>query len=353
MKPARVLAVAVEAGIPVFLWGPPGVGKTAVIQELGRRLGYHVEVVIASLHDPTDFSGLPVKSDGRCVFAPPEWAVRLAQAGRGLLFLDELSTAAPAVQAAALRLVHERVVGYLRLPESVRVVAAGNPPSATEAAWELTPPLANRFLHLEWRADLPSVVDYFLGGEGALHLALPEEGWEGRIPEKRRLVASFLSVRPGLLHDLRPGTGSGPWPSPRTWDLAARFLAAGEGVLTEDELLLGVSGLVGSGAAVEFFTFLRHLDLPSPEELLSGKKGLPKEADKLMAALLAVVSHVLEGGKGLDRAAELLAEAYEAGHADVALVAAKAFCRGIREKGLAAPPSLVRLAPLLRELLGV
>src|SRR5262245_62386462 len=94
-------------------------------------MGWPCEVVIASIREPSDFAGLPVVvADGGVRFAPPRWARRLHGAGRGVLFLDEISTAPPAVQAALLRVVLERVVGDLELPAAVAVVAAANPPEA-------------------------------------------------------------------------------------------------------------------------------------------------------------------------------------------------------------------------------
>ena len=129
--------------------------------------------------------------------APPDWAVRLVRAGRGLLFLDELSTAPPAVQAALLRLVLERRVGALRLPPGVRIVAAANPRSSAADGWELSAPLANRFVHLQWTHD-HEVVVRGLGGTWP-RAALPRLDPE-RLPEAvafaRRAVCGLLAARP-------------------------------------------------------------------------------------------------------------------------------------------------------------
>lgn len=158
----EALTLAVAADLPVLLWGEPGIGKTAALTQLAATLELPLTTVIASVHEPSDFSGLPVIGDDPAEngvpMAPPDWAVQLVRAGRGLLFLDELSTAPPAVQAALLRLVLERRVGALRLPPGVRIVAAANPRSSAADGWELSPPLANRFVHLQWAHDADVVV---------------------------------------------------------------------------------------------------------------------------------------------------------------------------------------------------
>ena len=96
----EALGVAVAARVPVLLWGAPGTGKTSAIRAMAGAMGLPCETVIASIREPSDFAGLPIVVGGEVRFAPPAWARRLAEAGRGLLFLDELSTAPPAVQAA-------------------------------------------------------------------------------------------------------------------------------------------------------------------------------------------------------------------------------------------------------------
>lgn len=140
----EALTLAVAADLPVLLWGEPGIGKTAALTQLAEALDLPLTTVIASVHEPSDFSGLPIVGDDPAEqgvpMAPPDWAVRLVRAGRGLLFLDELSTAPPAVQAALLRLVLERRIGSLQLPPGVRIVAAANPRGSAADGWELSPP---------------------------------------------------------------------------------------------------------------------------------------------------------------------------------------------------------------------
>jgi hypothetical protein len=150
---AEALGVAVAARVPVLLWGAPGTGKTSAIRAMAEAMGLPCETVIASIREPSDFAGLPVVTGDVVRFAPPLWATRLAEAGTGVLFLDELSTAPPAVQAALLRVVLERTVGDLTLPDDVAVVAAANPPEQAADGWDLSAPLANRLCHLSWETS--------------------------------------------------------------------------------------------------------------------------------------------------------------------------------------------------------
>src|ERR1700682_4142659 len=109
----RAVRACLDAHVPVLLWGPPGIGKSSSVAALAARRRQPIEIVVGSVREPSDFCGLPVVAgDGHSVvMAPPAWAERLAAAGQGILFLDELSTAAPAVQAAMLRVVLDRVGG--------------------------------------------------------------------------------------------------------------------------------------------------------------------------------------------------------------------------------------------------
>ncbi|MEU6655613.1 MoxR family ATPase [Streptomyces sp. NPDC046900] len=298
----EALTLAVAADLPVLLWGEPGIGKTAALTQLATSLDLPLTTVIASVHEPSDFSGLPIVGDDPAVqgvpMAPPQWAVELVRAGRGLLFLDELSTATPAVQAALLRVVLERRVGALQLPPGVRIVAAANPRASAADGWELSPPLANRFVHLHWVHDREVVVRG-LGGvwpRAELPRLVPE-----RLPEAvafaRRAVCGFLKARPTLIHRL-PSSETrrgGAWPSPRSWEAALTLLAFGTAASVSREVLaLLVRGAVGDGPGLELLAHLDRMDLPDPESLLADPASaeLPMRGDLRQAALEAVVAAV-------------------------------------------------------------
>lgn len=277
----EALTLAVAADLPVLLWGEPGIGKTAALTQLAAALDLPLTTVIASVHEPSDFSGLPIVGDDPAEqgvpMAPPDWAVRLVRAGRGLLFLDELSTAPPAVQAALLRLVLERRIGSLQLPPGVRIVAAANPRSSAADGWELSPPLANRFVHLQWTHD-HEVVVRGLGGtwpRATLPRLAPERLSEA-VDFARRAVCALLAARPKLVHQL-PNSESrrgGAWPSPRSWEMTLRLIAfATASGVSRDVLSLLVRGTVGDGPGLELLAGLDRLDLPDPETLLADPAG--------------------------------------------------------------------------------
>ncbi|TVT45607.1 AAA family ATPase [Amycolatopsis rhizosphaerae] len=349
------LALAVSADLPVLLWGEPGIGKTAALTQLAEALGLPLTTVIASVHEPADFSGLPVVGDDPAVqgvpLAPPDWAVRLVRAGRGLLFLDELSTAPPAVQAALLRLVLERRVGALRLPSAVRIVAAANPRSSAADGWELSSPLANRFVHLQWTFD-HEVVVRGLGGTWP-RATLPRLD-PGRLHEAvtfaRRAVCGLLAARPGLVHQLPKNEANrgGPWPSPRSWEMALRLIAfAGAAGTSREVLSMLVRGTVGDGPGLELLAALDRMDLPDPEVLLADPAAvvLPERGDLRRTVLDGVVEAVRRRPERSrwNAAWTLLALALETGAPDLVVVPA-ATLAALRRDDWQVPEAIERLA---------
>jgi hypothetical protein len=338
-EPARsaqheALALAVTANLPVLLWGEPGIGKSAGMEQLAAGLDVPLETVIASVHEPSDFAGLPIIGDDPATtgvpMAPPDWAVRLTAAGRGMVFFDELSSAPPAVQAALLRVVLERRVGSLALPEPVRIVAAANPPSSAADGWHLSPPLANRFVHLHWTHDARTVARGMAGTWPSVGIPLVDPAKApGAVARARGAISGFLTARPGLAHHLpadAEGRG-GAWPSPRTWEMALRLLAVGYATGAGGEgLSAALIGAIGDGPGIELLAYLEELDLPDPNRVLADPDAfaLPKRGDRQLAFLTAVVSAV-QGDLSRRRweaCWAVLAKAVDAGVPDVAARAA-------------------------------
>ncbi|MEU3282085.1 MoxR family ATPase [Streptomyces antibioticus] len=351
----EALTLAVAADLPVLLWGEPGIGKTAALTQLATELELPLTTVIASVHEPSDFSGLPVVGDDPAEqgvpMAPPDWAVRLVRAGRGLLFLDELSTAPPAVQAALLRLVLERRIGSLRLPPGVRIVAAANPRASAADGWELSPPLANRFVHLNWAHD-HEVVVRGLGGvwpRATLPRLDPDRLAEA-VDFARRAVCGLLAARPTLVHRLPSAETrrGGPWPSPRSWDMTLSLIAFATAAGSSREVLsMLVRGTVGDGPGLELLASVDRMDLPDPESVLADPAGaeLPERGDLRQAVLDGVVAAVRgrPDRARWDAAWAVLVRALETGAPDLVVVPATTLA-SLRREDWDVPESIERLA---------
>ncbi|HEV2786550.1 MAG TPA: MoxR family ATPase [Solirubrobacteraceae bacterium] len=350
----EALGVAVAARVPVLLWGAPGTGKTSAIKAMSREMGLPCETVIASIREPSDFAGLPVVADGKVAFAPPRWARNLAEHGRGVLFLDEISTAPPAVQAALLRVVLERVVGDLELPDEVVVIAAANPPEFAAGGWDLSAPLANRFCHLDWPVEAHAFAEGLSAGWSAPVVPVLPHGWDSQLALGRGLVSAFVSLRPALavaMPDDGSSAGRG-WPSPRSWEMAALlWTAATVSAASEQARAALIMGAVGQGTGLELLNWAGEMDLPDPEEVLADPDAftMPERGDRAYAALSAIAAAVaadpteqrwLAAWKVLGRAAD--------NGADVAALAARVLAQ-CRPDGVPAPAELKRFAPVLRE----
>ncbi|MCP9235401.1 AAA family ATPase [Lewinella sp. JB7] len=344
---ALLIALATPApqgltGIPVLLWGRPGVGKSSFIEGLAHE-ELRVTTLIASIHDPTDFSGLPVLEGGKVRYAVPEWVSDFAEVTDGILFLDELSTAPPSVQAALLRVVFERKVGFTPLPAGVRIVAAANPPDLMVGGWELSPPLRNRFVHLQW--DIPE----------QLYLRSLTEGWErGVLPRidaqehARRLgewklrINGFLRLRPDSLHS-DPDENRFGFASPRSWDFAAVLLCSCEllgytlGQAADQRVVLDlVAGCLGEATAIPLVEYLANLRLPDPERVLAGTDAVDisslddAELYVFFYGLNAYLRQELDGDRLLPYSMvylQLASEAFADGRRDIIFVPLKEMAR--------------------------
>ena len=284
-KGAEALLIAIQTpapkgykGIPVLVWGKPGVGKSSFLEGMASE-NFSVLTLIASIHDPTDFSGLPIHHEGKVKFAIPEWVDQFGDDKDGLLFLDELTTAPPSAQAALLRVVLERKVGFHPLPKNVRIVAAANPPDMMTGGWELTPPLRNRFVHIQWELSPQAYIAALENGFPKAELYnIPDDQHAALLPSWKLKIGAFLKRQPSLL-ETSPEDDMFAFASPRSWDFVAALMASCEilgqapidGQSPSKACMTLLRGCIGEGAALPFLEFLKNLKLPDPEEVLDGK----------------------------------------------------------------------------------
>jgi len=369
-------------GAPAMFWGPPGVGKTAMLKTFARSVGVPLIVLSPGLDGEGAFGVTPVpvgeKKNMRITYPQPNWTDTLEDADdEGIVFIDEITTAGPQMQAPLLGLLQQRMVGRHFLGDRVRVLAAGNPPEQAAGGWDLAAPVANRMGHFEWPAPTQAAwADYMLAkkvhrpgdvkGYGAPPAGqslrdlekLVFDGWEREYPRTAGLVTTFTNRRPALLHAM-PETGnanaSRAWPSHRSWDLAARVMTTA-GILGIDEVAtdLLIAGFVGSAVSTEFVAFRSSTDLPNPEDVLTGAVQFnhdPHRLDRTMAVLASCASLVApEDAKDRDvRAAVLwnLMGTVLGTAMDTAVPAARMLSKAKLGQLKAATPVLVKLRPVL------
>lgn len=353
----KALLVCVQERIPVILWGPPGQGKTSVIKALAKDTGRHLEVLLASIREPQDFAGLPFIHEGQARLVPPDWAQRLAQTKDGILFTDEVNTAPPSVQAALLRVSLDKVAGDTHLGDDTSVIAAANPPEQAADGWDLAPPLANRFVHLEWSLPADIVQNGLAGSWPSFQTKAPDAK---ELAETKKLeaiqVAGFLTSRPDLTTRL-PDTSAEQgraYPTPRSWEMAAilsAYVTAAK--LSEGVRRLLVRGCIGQGAAAEYLTYRSNLDLPNPSDVLKApnKFVVPKRADQVYVIGAGVVAVARSRGDGptWQAAGQVLERISVAGKSDIAVSLAREWMKCRPGNETPSESTLKSLIPLMKE----
>ena len=253
----KALLSAFKIQRPVFLWGPPGIGKSEVVAEVAEELGGHMIDLRMAQMEPTDIRGIPYfnKENGKMDWAPPvdlpdeELA---SQYPIVVLFLDEMNSASPAVQAAGYQLILNRRVGKYKLPDNVVIVAAGNRDSDKGVTYRMPMPLANRFVHIEMRADFNS--------------------WQLWAVDKKihKDVVGYLSFAKQDLYDFDNKSSSRAFATPRTWCFVSDLLQD-ESSDTDTQFNL-ISGAIGEGLAVKFAAHRKLAGkMPEPSDILNGK----------------------------------------------------------------------------------
>ena len=241
---------------PVFLWGPPGIGKSELVEGIACELGGHMIDLRLSQMEPTDIRGIPFYNKDKGVM---DWAAPIdlpdaelaSQYPVVVLFLDEMNSAAPSVQSAAYQLILNRRVGKYVLPDNVVMVAAGNRESDKGVTYRMPTPLANRFIHQEMKVDFPSWQEWAV--QNNIH----------------KDVVGYLSFAKQDLYDFDSKSSSRSFATPRTWTFVSQLLEDDE---DNDTLTNLIAGTVGEGLAVKFMQHRKvAARMPKPEDILSGR----------------------------------------------------------------------------------
>jgi len=274
--PTRVKTIA-----PLFIHGSPGLGKSSIVRAICESRSIDLVDVRLAQMEAVDIRGLPVPNrDDKSV----DWLVNGSWPrdpnGKGIIFLDEMSSCDKSVQVAAYELVLDRRLGKLySVPPGYLIVAAGNTATDRAVVSTMSSALSNRFMHVELKEDQETWLKWARGNN--VHPA----------------VIGFLTFKPSMLLKMEDENLERGWPSPRSWERVSEMCH-----ICKDENLLRklVYGLVGPGAGVQFMSFYKlNIEFNDMLAILKDPKAeivIPSQADRLYAMVSAMV-YLLWRGK--------------------------------------------------------
>lgn len=290
---------------PLFVWGPPGVGKSSIFEQICKAKNLLLIDVRLTQMEPTDLRGIPVPVSKEILEAVTvmvnngtedekeitqermnekvevRWAIPgfLPQINSEngmwdgwhnghkydgfVLLLDELPNAAPSVQAGSYQLVLDGQLGEYTVPVNGVVFAAGNRETDKGGTYKMPLPLVNRFCHVEMEADFKE--------------------WQriAIVAGYNEKVIGYLSAYEGKLFEFNPASADRGFPTPRSWEMVSDILNDEDTNPGTPRKVLNalIAGAVGSGVAVDFIVHCETSGrLPDAGEILDGKiKDLTKE----------------------------------------------------------------------------
>ncbi len=289
MRPAQLipilerefLSAAEGHHTPVMMWGPPGVGKSQMVSEVAAKHGVPVIDIRLSQMEPSDLRGIPFRTGESVDWAVPAILPNATRHGeKGILFLDEITSAPPSVSAAAYQLILDRRLGAYEVPPGWAIFAAGNRQGDRGVTYAMPAPLANRFSHFEVEANLDDWSQW---------------AYENNIDDR---LIGFLRFRPELLFDFDPSRNPTAFPTPRSWEFAHRALQK----FGDQPNLLGpaLAACVGQAAGIEFSAYLANLSrMPDLDAIVEGRPAeVPRDTDLQYAVAAALVARAIRNKNG-------------------------------------------------------
>lgn len=249
----KAVRAAIKLRRPAFIWGPPGIGKSDIAQQVANESKRELIDVRLALWEPTDIKGIPYYNaeQGKMVWAPPA-ELPIDPDSTAIIFLDELNSAPPAVQAAAYQLVLTRRVGTYKLPDGVDIIAAGNRDGDRGVTYRMPAPLANRFVHVEAKVDFEDWQEWATNNN--IH------------PD----VVGYVGFAKQDLYDFDPKSSAKAFATPRSWTFVSDMVH--DNSMDEDTLGLLISGAVGDGLGNKFMAHRKIASrMPNADDILDGK----------------------------------------------------------------------------------
>ncbi|MCX6074860.1 MAG: MoxR family ATPase [Campylobacterales bacterium] len=272
------LDTLIATDIPVFIHGSPGIGKSYIVADIAAKHGLKLVDVRLSQMDPVDLRGVPAIRDEQTVWMAPIFFPKDPHS-RGILFLDELNSAPPSVQAAIYQLVLDRKMGEYELPKGWHIICAGNRISDRGVVFRLPTPLANRMVHLSVEARFEDF-KLFAIREG-LH----------------SFVIGFLSFRPDLLtsEPISEDDSNPAFATPRSYHMLSHILKHNENTANIAPIIYG---LIGYGAGIEFLSYVKVYEkLPDVGAIYRGEyPSIERSEPALLYALVSAMVELYRGG---------------------------------------------------------
>ncbi|SFZ98542.1 MoxR-like ATPases [hydrothermal vent metagenome] len=264
----EIVSNLIDRKLPVFIWGAPGIGKSSIVKKISKDKELDFIDLRLSLLDPTDLKGIPFfnAETKEGVWAKPSFLPSL-EGSKGILFLDEINTAPPAVQASAYQLILDRRVGEYELPDGWSIVAAGNRENDRGVVYKMPPPLANRFVHFEMEVDFS---DW--------------KAWAYSAKIDSSIIA-YLAYDKSMLFTFDASSNEKSFATPRSWEYVDTIVKSG---IKRELILDSISGAVGRDAAIGYLSFKKVMkDLPDLNMVLDGTlETVDSDNSKVMMALV-------------------------------------------------------------------
>lgn len=285
MKASRLkssLVSLIQSKIPVFVWGNPGVGKSSLVRQIAEEKNMKFIDLRLSLLDPTDLRGIPFfeSETKKAVWAKPEFLPDSNSNEEGILFLDEINSAPPTIQAAAYQLILDRKIGEYSLPKNFAIIAAGNYESDRGVTYRMPTPLANRFVHLDFKLDFNDWKTW---------------AYEANIDFR---IISFLSYKKENLFTFDAKSKEKSFATPRSWTFVDNILKSSLDLnLLEDV----ISGTIGKQSSIEFLNYCKVMkELPNIEEIIEGKENEVPSNNSVLYALCTGLTYSLKDNQSIE-----------------------------------------------------